>query len=371
MNWSVTKDGGVIAHLSFRFRPSITNSCWEQTVTIKFQMLNERIYAPYKVAALVETLNDQGISAEESLMGSGINPTDIYDSETRTSVRQYFAVCQNAIQLSRDPATPFNVGMKIHLSAYGMYGYALICSIMVRDFFNLGVKYHRLATPTLSIQWREEPESAVWSFPEDFISAPSKELRQFLIEQQLAQQVTHLQDVFSSECVPQKVYVSYSAPPHAKLYEEFLRCPVYFDQPVSELYYDSAILDRRPQFAHQLTSTLVQETCDRLICQAKTSFGVAGEVYQILNRTPGYFPAMEEVADALNVTSRTLRRKLEAEAISFTDISNDVRCSLATEYLHTTKLSTAHIATLLGFSDAANFRHAFKKWTGKTPSTYR
>jgi AraC-like DNA-binding protein len=334
-------------------------------------MLNERMYAPYKIAALVETLGDQGISAEESLMSSGINSADIYNPETRTSVRQYLAVCKNAVQLSRDPATPFYVGMKMHLSAYGMYGYALICSLTIRDFFNLGVKYHRLATPTLSIQWREEPQSAVWWFPEDFISAPSKELRQFLIEQQLAQHVTHLRDVVSRECVPQKVHVSYPAPPHAKLYEEFLCCPVYFDQPESELYYDASILDRKPQLAHRLTSTLLQETCDRLIGQAKTSVGVAGEVYQILMQTPGYFPDMDEVADALNMTSRTLRRKLDAETISFAEISNDVRRSLATEYLQTTKLSTEDIATLLGFSDAASFRHAFKKWTGKAPSAYR
>lgn len=334
-------------------------------------MLNERMHAPYKIAALMETLIEQGIPAQKSLASSGISPADIYNPDTRTSVRQYLAVCENAVRLSRDPATPFYVGMKMHLSAYGMYGYALICSLTVRDFFNLGVKYHRLATPTLSIRWREEPESAVWWFPEDLISSPSKEVRQFLIEQQFAQHVTHLRDVVSRECVPQKVHVSYSAPAHAKLYEEFLKCPVHFNQPVSELYYDSAILDRQPQLAHRLTSTLLQETCDRLIGQAKTSVGVAGEVYQMLMLKPGHFPGMEEIAKALNMTSRTLRRKLEAESISFAEISNDVRRSLATEYLQTTKLSTDDIATLLGFSDAANFRHAFKKWTGKAPSAYR
>jgi hypothetical protein len=61
----------------------------------------------------------------------------------------------------------------MHLSAYGMYGYALMCSVTIRDFFNLGVKYHKLATPTLSIQWREEAQAAVWYFPDAFISAPS------------------------------------------------------------------------------------------------------------------------------------------------------------------------------------------------------
>ena len=53
------------------------------------------------------------------------------------------------------------------------------------------------------------------------------------------------------------------------------------------------------------------------------------------------------------------------------DILAEVRCQLAKEYLRTTRLSTEHIADALGFSDAANFRHAFRRWTGKTTSEFR
>jgi transcriptional regulator GlxA family with amidase domain len=52
-------------------------------------------------------------------------------------------------------------------------------------------------------------------------------------------------------------------------------------------------------------------------------------------------------------------------------ISDDVRCSLAQEYLRTTQMSTDDIAMLLGFSDGANFRRALKRWTGKAPSELR
>ena len=88
-------------------------------------------------------------------------------------------------------------------------------------------------------------------------------------------------------------------------------------------------------------------------------------------RKPGEFPGMEEAAQALKMTSRTLRRRLESEGTSFVAIVDDVRCSLATEYLKTTKMSTDDIAMLLGFSDAANFRRALKRWTGKGPGELR
>jgi AraC-like DNA-binding protein len=334
-------------------------------------LLNERIYAPYKIAALVEVLAEQGISPEQILKGSGVDVDEIYDASVLTSVRQYAIVCKNAVSLSCDPATPFKVGSRLHLSAYGMYGYALMSCLSLRDYFRLGVKYHRLATPTLTIEWTEYPDRAVWSFPDAFVSSPSRELREFLVEQQFVQHVTHLQDVAGRSCPPMEARFSYSAPAHADIYSAFLGCPCFFDQAQCELIYDSAILNQKPQLAHKLTATLLQETCDRLIGQAKTSVGASGEVYQILMSTPGVFPGMEAVANTLNMTSRTLRRRLEAEGTSFHAIVDDVRCSLALEYLRTTKMSTDDVAMLLGFSDAANFRRALKRWTAKGPGELR
>ncbi|SAL09389.1 AraC family transcriptional regulator [Caballeronia telluris] len=337
----------------------------------KYPLLNERIYAPYKIAALVEVLAEQGIAPEDSLKGSGVKAEEIDDAATLTSVRQYAAVCKNAIQLSTDPATPFEVGSRLHLSAYGMYGYALMSCLSLRDYFRLGVKYHRLATPTVTIAWTEYPDKGVWTFPDAFISSPSRELREFVIEQQFTQHVTHLQDVAGRSCPPVKACFSYPAPAHADLYPKYLGCPCEFDQDQCELIYDSAILGQKPQLAHLHSAALLQETCDRLIGQAKTSVGASGEVYQVLMREPGVFPSMEEVAQVLKMTSRTLRRRLEAEGTSFVAIVDDVRCSLATEYLKTTKMSTDDIAMLLGFSDAANFRRALKRWTGKGPGELR
>jgi len=241
----------------------------------------------------------------------------------------------------------------------------------LRDYFRLGVKYHRLATPTVTIDWTEYPDKAVWSFPDAFVSSPSRELREFIIEQQFTQHVTHLQDVAGHSCPPLKACFSYPAPPHAGIYSQYLSCPCFFDAPQCELIYDSAILNQKPQLAHKLTATLLQETCDRLIGQAKTSVGTSGEVYQILMSTPGVFPGMEEVATRLNLTSRTLRRHLETEGTSFVAIVDDVRCSLAIEYLQSTRMSTEDVAMLLGFSDAANFRRALKRWTGKGPGELR
>ena len=71
------------------------------------------------------------------------------------------------------------------------------------------------------------------------------------------------------------------------------------------------------------------------------------------------------------MTSRTLRRKLEAEGTSYSELLDGVRHALALDYLSTSTLSAADIASALGFSEVASFRRAFKRWTGSTPADLR
>ncbi|WP_024667004.1 AraC family transcriptional regulator [Pseudomonas syringae] len=334
-------------------------------------LLNQKIFAPYKIVTLVETVAEQGITADTVLIGTQLDAAQINDPNTLTSIHQYIEACDNVIQASADASTAFQVGSRMHLSAYGMYGYALMCSSTLRDFFDFGVKYHLLATPTLHISWREEPDAAIWEFTDLYRHLMSAQTREFLIRQQMAQHVTHLKDAAGTDCKPFRALFAFPAPPDKARYERFLGCKCVFNSPVTELHYPQAILSQAPQLANRLTRAMLQETCDRLIGKAKTSSGAAGEVYQLMMLTPSQFPPMEQIALHMRLTTRTLRRKLLAEGTDYGAILDDVRSSLAIEYLQTTKMSTEDIAAKLGFSDSTNFRRAFKRWTGKTPRQLR
>ena len=73
----------------------------------------------------------------------------------------------------------------------------------------------------------------------------------------------------------------------------------------------------------------------------------------------------------LKTTPRTLRRQLRLQNTSFRQLSDELRVHVALRYLRETKMTVEDIAFELGFSDPANFRHAFRRWTGKTPHEYR
>jgi AraC-like DNA-binding protein len=57
--------------------------------------------------------------------------------------------------------------------------------------------------------------------------------------------------------------------------------------------------------------------------------------------------------------------------LNFTEIFQNLRRDLAVRYLDDPKLHVSKIAWLLGFQDVSAFTHAFKRWTGKTPSQMR
>lgn len=82
-------------------------------------------------------------------------------------------------------------------------------------------------------------------------------------------------------------------------------------------------------------------------------------------------PRMRDIAEVLGFEVRTLRRKLQAEATSFSILNDEVRHAVARELLELTKLPIADIAAATGFTSASVFSEAFRRWTGATATSTR
>ena len=80
---------------------------------------------------------------------------------------------------------------------------------------------------------------------------------------------------------------------------------------------------------------------------------------------------MGDIAHTLGMSRRTLERKLSEEGLNFTEVIQQLRRDLAVRYLNERNLHVSKIAWLLGFREVSSFTHAFKRWTGKTPSQMR
>jgi AraC-like DNA-binding protein len=116
---------------------------------------------------------------------------------------------------------------------------------------------------------------------------------------------------------------------------------------------------------------MAREMCEQVLSEVNRAGGLATDVRRILVEQPDRYPSIEAIAKKLSMHPRALRRKLEAEDTSYRELLAEVRTRLAIEYLRKTAMTNEEIANRLGYSDAANFRHAFIGWTGKSPSDYR
>jgi AraC-like DNA-binding protein len=94
-------------------------------------------------------------------------------------------------------------------------------------------------------------------------------------------------------------------------------------------------------------------------------------VEQVLNaRLREGAPDSTSVAHSLGVSRQTLFRRLKAEGTSFALVLDELRWRLAQLHLRDGQRAVVETAFLLGFTEAASFTRAFKRWTGSTPQAF-
>ena len=331
-----------------------------------------RVYTPQRIAAVVDTLLEEGIAPARALQGSGLDESALHASETRVSYGQLATVCRNALNLSTRPALAVRAGLRIHVTAYGMYGYALLSSRVCADILEFSSRYRRVIGPFADLIYDRQAAPGVCRFEPLLASDPADPLYRFALEFTYAAQLTVTRDLYGSGLGYHAVLVTYPAPADAAQCGALLGCAMRFGQDSNELHFDPALAERAPQLQDPITHEMAREICQRFLTELPYCGGTAAAVRRaLLEQMPWRFPHLESMAQELSIEPRTLRRRLEAQGTTYREILADVRRTLAVDYLRKTRMTTEDIASRLGYSDAANFRHAFLRWTGKTPNEYR
>ena len=98
---------------------------------------------------------------------------------------------------------------------------------------------------------------------------------------------------------------------------------------------------------------------------------VAKVRYTVFDKLPSGEVRDSDIAQSLNMSTRTMQRRLAEEGTSFSAILQQIREELADQYIKDDKLAISEVAYLLGFSDQSNFTRAFKRWHGVSPTQYR
>jgi AraC-like DNA-binding protein len=111
--------------------------------------------------------------------------------------------------------------------------------------------------------------------------------------------------------------------------------------------------------------------CEEMLIKLKGSDKLIETIRNLIIFSPGKFPNLRETAEALQLSPRTLKRRLRERGTTFQKTLDEVRTELAKRYLGETRLNIDQISDLIGFAESSAFRAAFKRWTGKNPSEFR
>ena len=333
--------------------------------------LSERVYEPAKLAALFDILVDQGCPASKILKNINLTVDEVHSPKSRISLADLMTACENAIRLSSDPNLPYRIGSSVHISAYGMYGFAILCCPDFRKTMAFAELYHALAAPLATIEFTEKEGFASWIIEPHASAAIDPQVYRFITEMQIGIHISLMRDIMGSAFAPDRIDLAYSEAYDFGLPRGEIGCDLGFASPTNQIIFRSAWLDQAANLGNRTTYPAVVVLCDELLDDLKSRVGVAGEIRALLIRDIATPPTLAAIAKLLKVSDRSLRRQLREQGISFRSLLDELRMQLALKYLHTTKLANEDIALALGFSDAANFRRAFRRWTDKSPSEIR
>jgi AraC-like DNA-binding protein len=332
---------------------------------------DETVYPVVKVATILDALVLQGVSPVEALQGVHLSQAAIASPATRVSLNQIVECYRNAVRLSSDPRFAYQTGLRFHLSSYGMFGFAILSSMNFRQTMNFAVKYHALATPSADISFKEADHCGIWTISPVPHPRVDADLYKFLVELQLGIHVSLHRDVMGPPFVPREVHLTYGSPQSAQFYPDLFGCSVLFGRSENKILFDAHWLDAVPKLGNEITYAGVRALCDELMDELQLSTGLVGKVRQVLMINLMRPTSFEAVAGHLGMSPRTLRRKLSDEGTSFRELIDELRMYMAIKYLRDTTLTIEDVAYSLGFSDAANFRHAFRRWTKAAPHQFR
>lgn len=330
-----------------------------------------RVYPVTKLLKVVEAVYAAGGSYEDALRDTGMAAADLGSPTTRVSIDQMLTIYRNAIGLSRGAADfAMRTGLSVHPTVYGMYGFAILSSICFRNTVSFATKYHDLADPLVHLTFEETDTAGIWRFIPLAHPAVNADLFRFIVELQFGIVLSLQRDLMGPDFRPAECRFTFEDDPRLD-YRSMLGSTVSFGQPTNELIFDRNWLDKTPEYGNGPSYAVTLKMCDELLEDLESRKGAAGQVRRVLLANLGRSMSSDLVAVRLGITTRTLRRKLREEGLTFRQITDNLRTRLAEKYLRETDMTVEDIAAALSFSDAANFRHAFRRWKGQSPQQFR
>ena len=329
-------------------------------------MLHSHLTTLNAVSLVLDTFRDEGVSRDVLLAGSGICGADLNRADTRITTNQEMRVCANAVALRRDIG--LELGRRMHVSSYGMLGYALLTSATFGDALRLALRYPALLGTLFELSLEDDGQR-IWFTADGYRENPA--LATFNVEFCLVSLKVICDDLLGHALPLLGARFEHRAPDYCARYAEHFDCPLAFAASANAFAFDRHWLDQPLPLADPITHRAMGERCRKQNTEFTGRQAWLGRVRQLLAAQLNAAPGIDGLAGQMNCSPRTLRRHLHDLGCSYQELLDELRFERAKQLLGEDQLPIYRIAEQLGFSETASFRHAFVRWSGVAPSQFR
>ncbi len=324
----------------------------------------------FAVKCAIAALRRRGADPGPLLHRAGLAEGELDASRRRLSATAQGEFLEYAALALNDPMFGLHLAEQSNPREAGLLFYAMSAAENVSEALTLLMHYCRIVNESVRLKLARQPDGM---FVEASFSGIARHRIRQNAEFEFAVVVKAIREITGLNVCPTRVACAHGRTTDVKEFERFFGCPVEFAAASDRIGFSNETLalplvTEDPHLLETLRPFCEDAARARNTAQGTMRAAVENEVQRLL---PHGHARTEIVAKALAVSSRTLARRLAEEGTNFAEVVDGLRRSLAAQYLHESGFTLAQIGWLLGYEGPTSFHHAFKRWTGRSPSLAR
>ncbi len=323
--------------------------------------------------SMIQFANSQGANIQDLVRISELPVERLLQEDCMVESSCYNKVIQNAMEMTGDQHFGLHAGEQMSLAGAGLVGQITQSSPTIKKAIEYSCEYISLGCRAIpkKLEFTGDHYRLTLSPVTPWINQNPEVVRQ-TADGIVVFTIREFQSLSFRKRAPVRVEFNYPRPGDISEYKRIFPCELVFGQKQTAILFEKTDIET-PVISSdfKLLRVLVEHANQKLLQMRQ-----AQEFHQIVRKTilnlldPG-FPTINQVAANLNLSVRTLQRKLKSDGLVFKEILEELRKEMAINYIENGDFQINEIAHLLNYADASTFIRSFKKWTGKTPTGYR
>jgi AraC-like DNA-binding protein len=315
--------------------------------------------------ALAEVVQQRGVSLDE-LLGQSAASFSADPATLVLSLARLDALFARAVELTREPALGLHCGLQASEASFGLMSPLIAHAPTLRHGLTLLMQFHQLLLEEVHVRMSERTGEVELRL--EFTHDPGRALVEFTI----AGLTRCLRAFGSNRRDIRAVCFRHVRPAYYHAYAATFSGAECFQHAFTGIVFSADALDRPHLHRESELHKLVLAEAETKLKRLWRPLSWTEQLRTLMNnRAPAEISGMDAAARALGLSERSLRRKLAEEGTSFRNLRQSVLLDSARSMLRNPALSLQSIAHMLGFSDAAAFGRAFRRWDSCSPAAFR